>query len=78
MTNDKISNYFRAITDCTYVLHIASPCEVTASDAIVQIAVCGTLNVLRGASKRQCVRKIVLTSSSGTINFTFTINFNNY
>ncbi|KAL3989885.1 3-beta hydroxysteroid dehydrogenase/isomerase family protein [Acanthocheilonema viteae] len=61
----------KAITDCTYVLHVASPCDIIADDKIVEIAVCGTLNVLRGSSKRQCVRKIVLTSSSGAINFKF-------
>ncbi|CAG9536805.1 unnamed protein product [Cercopithifilaria johnstoni] len=51
----------KAITDCTYVLHLASPCEIIANSMIVEIAVCGTLKVLRSASKRQCVRKIVLT-----------------
>ncbi|VDK65868.1 unnamed protein product [Onchocerca ochengi] len=53
----------KAATDCTYVLHVASPCQMVADKAIVKTAVCGTLNVLRGASQRQCVRKVVLTSS---------------
>ncbi|KAK6111979.1 NAD dependent epimerase/dehydratase family protein [Brugia pahangi] len=59
----------KAMIDCTYVLHIASPCEVITDEAIIEIAVYGTLNVLRGASQQHCVRKIVLTSSSGAINF---------
>uniref|UniRef100_A0AAF5Q3Y7 NAD-dependent epimerase/dehydratase domain-containing protein n=1 Tax=Wuchereria bancrofti TaxID=6293 RepID=A0AAF5Q3Y7_WUCBA len=54
----------KAMIDCTYVLHIASPCEVITDEAIIEIAVYGTLNVLRGASQQRCVRKIVLTSSS--------------
>lgn len=60
------------------MLHIASPCEVIADDSIVETAVYGTLNVLRGAAKKQCVRKIVITSTSGAINFKFTFNFKSF
>lgn len=62
---------FRAMTDCLYVLHIASPCEVIADERIVEVAIRGTLNVLSGASRKKCVRKVVLTSTSGAINFKF-------
>ncbi|KAL3989884.1 NAD dependent epimerase/dehydratase family protein [Acanthocheilonema viteae] len=43
----------KAITDCTYVLHVASPCDIIADDKIVEIAVCGTLNVLRVGHKNR-------------------------
>ncbi|OZC06833.1 NAD dependent epimerase/dehydratase family protein [Onchocerca flexuosa] len=55
----------KAAAGCTYVLHVASPCEMIADKAIVKTAVRGTLNVLRGASQQRCVRKVVLTSSLG-------------
>uniref|UniRef100_A0A915Q3U0 NAD-dependent epimerase/dehydratase domain-containing protein n=1 Tax=Setaria digitata TaxID=48799 RepID=A0A915Q3U0_9BILA len=64
----------KAMKDCTYVLHIASPCQLVANDAVVEIAVCGTLNVLRGASQRQCVRKVVLTMGYNNHNKLFTEN----
>uniref|UniRef100_A0A1I8EF80 3Beta_HSD domain-containing protein n=1 Tax=Wuchereria bancrofti TaxID=6293 RepID=A0A1I8EF80_WUCBA len=60
--------------DCTYVLHIASPCEVITDEAIIEIAVYGTLNVLRGASQQRCVRKIVLTIGYNNHNKLFTEN----
>ncbi|VDO39699.1 unnamed protein product [Onchocerca flexuosa] len=62
----------KAAAGCTYVLHVASPCEMIADKAIVKTAVRGTLNVLRGASQQRCVRKVVLTSSCGAINFKLT------
>ncbi|KAM3728950.1 Dihydroflavonol 4-reductase [Dirofilaria immitis] len=65
----------KAAMNCTYVLHIASPCEMIANKRIVETAVCGTLNVLHGIAQIQCVRKVVLTSSCGAINFKFIFNF---
>ncbi|EFO15961.2 oxidoreductase [Loa loa] len=55
---DDVDLWRKAIMDCTYVLHIASPCEMIADETIVEIAIRGTLNVLRGAAQLQCVRKI--------------------
>uniref|UniRef100_A0A0R3RR15 Epimerase domain-containing protein n=1 Tax=Elaeophora elaphi TaxID=1147741 RepID=A0A0R3RR15_9BILA len=72
---DDVHLWEKAMRNCTYVLHIASPCEVIANETIVETAVCGTLNVLRAASRLRCVEKIVLTSSSGAINFKFIFNF---
>ncbi|VDK75610.1 unnamed protein product [Litomosoides sigmodontis] len=60
---DDADAWEKAITDCMYVLHIASPCDLAASDATVQIAVCGTLNVLRVGHKD---REKVFTESDWT------------
>ncbi|MCP9257295.1 Dihydroflavonol-4-reductase [Dirofilaria immitis] len=63
LANSNRLELFVAAMNCTYVLHIASPCEMIANKRIVETAVCGTLNVLHGIAQIQCVRKVVLTSS---------------
>ncbi|VDN39331.1 unnamed protein product, partial [Gongylonema pulchrum] len=65
---DGVDLWEEAAENCTYVLHVASPCTVLPDEAMVDTAVTGTMNVLRGAARRQCVRKVVLTSSCGAIN----------
>lgn len=50
------------------MLHVASPFPIVADESIVQIAVNGTLNVLKACAKSPTVRKVVLTSSCAAIN----------
>ncbi|KAL3107837.1 hypothetical protein niasHT_017069 [Heterodera trifolii] len=57
-----------AVFGCHFVLHVASPFPIVADDSVVQIAVDGTLNVLKACAKSETVRKVVLTSSCAAIN----------
>ncbi|KAL7079414.1 hypothetical protein ACQ4LE_001447 [Meloidogyne hapla] len=58
-----------AIINCFYVLHVASPFPIAADEKIVNIAVQGTLNVLKACSDiNSKVKKVVLTSSCAAIN----------
>ncbi|KJH53116.1 NAD dependent epimerase/dehydratase family protein [Dictyocaulus viviparus] len=57
-----------AVSGCQYILHIASPFMIVPNASCVDIAVNGTLNVLRAASKEYSVRKVVLTSSCVAVN----------
>ncbi|VDN20054.1 unnamed protein product [Gongylonema pulchrum] len=64
---EKDDGWPQALTDCTYVLHVASPFPIVADDSIISTAVDGTLRVLRAAAKTS-VKKVVLTSSCAAIN----------
>ena len=58
-----------AVSDCDYLLHIASPCfieEPKDEKQLIQPALEGTLRALKAAKKSK-VKKIVLTSSMGAI-----------
>ncbi|CAG9535723.1 unnamed protein product [Cercopithifilaria johnstoni] len=57
----------QATTDCTYVLHVASPFPTVTDESVISTAVDGTLRVLRAVSKSS-VKKVVLTSSTAAIN----------
>ncbi|KAK6045514.1 3-beta hydroxysteroid dehydrogenase/isomerase family protein, partial [Cooperia oncophora] len=61
------SDVFSAVSDCDYVLHIASPFPIVSDPSCVDIAVTGTLNVLRAVSKEPSVKKVVLTSSCAAV-----------
>jgi nucleoside-diphosphate-sugar epimerase len=50
------------------VLHVASPFPLVDDETTVQIAVDGTLNVLKACAKCPSVKKVVLTSSCASIN----------
>ncbi|KAL6728819.1 hypothetical protein Aduo_010554 [Ancylostoma duodenale] len=56
------------VSGCHYILHIASPFPIVASETCIDIAVNGTLNVLRAAEKQPSVKKVVLTSSCAAVN----------
>lgn len=56
------------VNGCDYVLHVASPFPIVADDSIVQVAVEGTLNVLRACANCGTVKKVVLTSSCAAVN----------
>ncbi|GMR39090.1 hypothetical protein PMAYCL1PPCAC_09285, partial [Pristionchus mayeri] len=56
------------VAGCTYVLHVASPLNLTATEEIVAIAVQGTKAVMQAATACPEVKKIVLTSSCAAIN----------
>ncbi|WP_405970598.1 NAD-dependent epimerase/dehydratase family protein [Streptomyces sp. NBC_00988] len=60
-----------AVAGCTFVLHTASPNPPAIprdEDEVIRPAVDGTLRVLRAASASGTVRRLVLTSSSLTVN----------
>jgi len=59
-----------AMQGCTYLIHTATAVKLTAADPqreIVDVAVQGTLNVLRSASRTGSIRRVVLTSSTFTM-----------
>jgi nucleoside-diphosphate-sugar epimerase len=60
---DKLLFKFRVVKGCDYVLHVASPFPLVDDESTVQIAVDGTLNVLKACAKCASVKKVVLTSS---------------
>lgn len=60
--------YFSVIQDCEYILHVASPWPIVADESTIQVAVDGTMNVLKAATQCQSVKKIVLTSSCAAVN----------
>ncbi|KAK6739581.1 hypothetical protein RB195_008216 [Necator americanus] len=64
----KPDNWPRVVSGCHYILHIASPFPIVADASCIDIAVNGTLNVLRAASKDSSVKKVVLTSSCAAVN----------
>jgi nucleoside-diphosphate-sugar epimerase len=51
------------IKGCTYILHVASPWPIVADESTIEVAVKGTMNVLKSATTCSSVKKIVLTSS---------------
>ncbi|WP_327150924.1 SDR family oxidoreductase [Nocardia sp. NBC_01329] len=59
-----------AVSDCTQVLHVASPFPSAPPDnegELIRTAVDGTLRVLRAAADAPAVRRVVLTSSIAAI-----------
>uniref|UniRef100_A0A915PKN6 NAD-dependent epimerase/dehydratase domain-containing protein n=1 Tax=Setaria digitata TaxID=48799 RepID=A0A915PKN6_9BILA len=54
--------WLQAVTDCTYVLHVASPFPIVTDESVISIAVNGTLRVLRATAKSS-VEKVIVTSS---------------
>ncbi|KAI6190452.1 NAD dependent epimerase/dehydratase family protein [Aphelenchoides bicaudatus] len=58
----------KIITGCTYILHVASPWPIVADESTIEIAVTGTMNVLKAAVQFPEVKKIVLTSSCAAVN----------
>ncbi|MDP4090372.1 MAG: aldehyde reductase [Bacillota bacterium] len=62
-------NWMEAATGATYVIHVASPTPATRpddGDAMVKMAVNGTLRVMK-AAKAAGVKRVVLTSASGAV-----------
>lgn len=67
LTSDR--NWMEAATGATYVIHVASPTPATRpddGDAMVKMAVDGTLRVMK-AAKAADVKRVVLTSASGSV-----------
>ena len=67
LLNDKGWN--KALKDCDYLMHIASPCiikEPKEESQIINPAVEGTLRALHAANKSK-IKKVVLTSSIGAM-----------
>ncbi len=67
MTSDR--NWLEAVNGATYVIHVASPTPATRpddGDAMVEMAVDGTLRVMQ-AAKAAGVKRVVLTSASGSV-----------
>lgn len=67
LTSDR--NWMEAATGATYVVHVASPTPATRpddGDAMVKMAVDGTLRVMK-AAKAAGVKRVVLTSASGSV-----------
>ncbi|GMS80983.1 hypothetical protein PENTCL1PPCAC_3158 [Pristionchus entomophagus] len=56
------------MSGCTFVLHVASPVIIRATEEIVATAVNGTLNVLAAANACPEVKHVVVTSSCAAIN----------
>uniref|UniRef100_A0A915CL31 3-beta hydroxysteroid dehydrogenase/isomerase domain-containing protein n=1 Tax=Ditylenchus dipsaci TaxID=166011 RepID=A0A915CL31_9BILA len=67
---ENVKQWPNVIQGCEYVLHVASPWPIIADESTIKVAVDGTLNVLKAASKchSPSVKKIVLTSSCAAIN----------
>ena len=57
-----------AIAGCAHVLHVASPWPIVADESTVEVAVSGTLNVLRAVAADGNVERCILTSSCAAIN----------
>lgn len=67
LTSDR--NWMEAATGAAYVVHVASPTPATRpddGDAMVKMAVDGTLRVMK-AAKAERVKRVVLTSASGSV-----------
>ncbi|GMR38306.1 hypothetical protein PMAYCL1PPCAC_08501 [Pristionchus mayeri] len=63
-----VEKWKEVVAGCTYVLHIASPLNLNATEEIVATAVQGTKAVMEAATACPEVKKIVLTSSCAAIN----------
>jgi len=69
LTDDK--NWANAMTDCQYVLHIASPIFLRLpknEDEMIRPAVDGTLRVLK-AARDSGVKRVVMTSNFGAVGY---------
>ncbi|GMR32781.1 hypothetical protein PMAYCL1PPCAC_02976 [Pristionchus mayeri] len=64
----KTHNWKEVISGCTFVLHVASPWIITATEEIVETAVKGTLTVMAAAQACPEVKKLVITSSCSAVN----------
>ena len=67
----KDKGWIKAASDCDYLLHIASPCVIKEPKNefdIINPAVQGTLRAL-DAAKKTNIKKVVLTSSLGSITY---------
>ncbi|GFO48078.1 dihydroflavonol 4-reductase [Plakobranchus ocellatus] len=65
-----VESWPRAVKDCKYVMHTASPFFVTkpkSEDELIKPAVEGTLNVLRAVADSGTVKKVVVTSSFAAV-----------
>ncbi|XP_038050634.1 phenylacetaldehyde reductase-like [Patiria miniata] len=68
LTNQE--SWIRAVKDCHYVQHIASPFPVNNpkdENEVIVPAVDGTKNVLRACEKSSTVKRVVLTSSTAAV-----------
>ena len=70
----KDTNWTKAVENCDYVLHVASPIGLSApkdENEMILPAVEGTLRVLRAASAAQ-VKRVVMTSNFGAVGYSHT------
>ena len=65
----KADSWAKAVSRCTYVLHVASPFIVNVTDeaAIIRTAVEGTTNVLQACADAGMVKRVVVTSSIAAV-----------
>ncbi|CAN6446643.1 unnamed protein product [Victoria cruziana] len=64
-------SFDEAISGCTGVFHVATPMDFLSQDPeneVIKPAVEGMLNIMRSCLKAKTVRRIVFTSSAGTVN----------
>lgn len=62
--------FFRAVKDCSYVIHTASPFPSTPPsnpDDVLLPAVDGTKNVLQACADAGTIKRVVITSSVAAI-----------
>lgn len=65
------SNPFRAVKDCQFVIHVASPFPnqtvANPEEELIKPAVEGTKHVLKACAESKTVQRVVLTSSVAAI-----------
>jgi bifunctional dihydroflavonol 4-reductase/flavanone 4-reductase len=70
---DDEGSFDAAVDGCEGVFHVATPMDFESEDPeneIIKPTVNGVLNVLKSCAKAESVKRVVFTSSAGTVNFT--------
>nr|ABK26123.1 unknown [Picea sitchensis]ABR17284.1 unknown [Picea sitchensis] len=70
---DDEGSFDAAVDGCEGVFHVATPMDFESEDPendIIKPTVNGVLNVMKSCAKAKSVKRVVFTSSAGTVNFT--------